>query len=108
MSISRLPMIAPATVQLGLERPPVGVDALAHRDLRRGAWWQKVPAYRSVDEATFLDHAWQARSSITRVSKLVETIQDLAPPGFVDDLESGMKRAPMSVRVSPYIVSLID
>ena len=30
------------------------------------------------------------------------------PAGFVEDLEAGMKRAPMSVRVSPYLVSLID
>jgi lysine 2,3-aminomutase len=113
MSILPLPIVGreeavAQPLQLGLKKPPVAPEALAHRDLRRGAWWQKVPAYRSVDEATFLDHAWQAKSSITRVSKLVETIQDLVPPGFVEDLENGMKRAPMSVRVSPYIVSLID
>ena len=89
-------------------RLPAAPSVLAHRDLRRGAWWQKIPAYAAVDESTFLDHAWQAKSSITKVSRLVETIQDLVPSGFVKDLESGMKRAPMSVRVSPYIVSLID
>jgi lysine 2,3-aminomutase len=87
-------------------KPPS--PSLAHRDLRRGPFWQAIPAYHGVDEATFLDHAWQAKNSITKVAKLVETIQDLAPSGFVGDLESGMKRAPMSVRVSPYIVSLID
>jgi lysine 2,3-aminomutase len=89
-------------------RAPVPLSTLSHRDLRRGLWWQKVPAYASVDEATFLDHAWQAKSSITRVSKLVETIQGLVPGGFTEDLERGMRHAPMSVRVSPYIVSLID
>ena len=90
------------------KKAPVEASTLAHKDLRRGAWWQKIPAYRAVDEATFLDHAWQAKSSITRVSKLVETIQELVPAGFVEDLEAGMKHAPMSVRVSPYIVALID
>jgi lysine 2,3-aminomutase len=89
-------------------KPPAASDALAHRDLVRGPFWQKVRAYRAIDEGTFLDHAWQAKSSITKVAKLVEVIEDLAPPGFVEDLEGGMKRAPMSVRVSPYIVSLID
>ena len=87
-------------------KPPS--PSLAHRDLRRGPFWQAIPAYRSVDEATFLDHAWQAKNSITKVAKLVETVQELAPASFVKDLEMGMKRAPMSVRVSPYIVSLID
>src|ERR1700733_7907755 len=90
------------------KKPPAPASTLAHRDLRRGAWWQQIPAYKSIDEPTFLDHAWQAKSSITKVSKLVEVIQDVAPAGFIEDLENGMKRAPMSVRVSPYIVSLID
>src|SRR5450432_4196858 len=90
------------------KKAPVEASTLAHKDLRRGLWWQRIPAYRGIDEATFLDHGWQARSSITRVSKLVETIQELVPSGFVEDLESGMKQAPMSVRVSPYIVALID
>lgn len=106
MSVS-LPVAAlPSPV--AAKKPPVHPSALAHRELRSGPWWHAIPAYRQVDEPTFLDHAWQARSSITKVSKLVETIQDLVPSGFVEDLEGGMKRAPMSVRVSPYIVSLID
>src|SRR5580658_79833 len=90
------------------KRPPVEPSALEHRNLRRGTWWQHIAAYKTIDEATFLDHTWQSKSSITKVAKLVETIQGLAPAGFVEDLEEGMKRAPMSVRVSPYIVSLID
>src|SRR5579859_3602616 len=89
-------------------KPPASPDTLSHKELRNGPWWQKIPAYAGVGEATFLDHAWQAKSSITSVARLVETIQGLVPAGFIEDLESGMKRAPMSVRVSPYIVSLID
>jgi lysine 2,3-aminomutase len=90
------------------KKPPVDPSTLVHRDLRQGTWWHAIPAYRRVDEMSFLDHGWQAKNSITKVSKLVETIQELVPSGFVSDLEDGMKRAPMSVRVSPYIVSLID
>jgi lysine 2,3-aminomutase len=90
------------------EKSPAAASALTHRQLLRGPFWRKIPAYREVDEATFLDHAWQARNSITKVAKLVEAIQELVPAGFVADLEGGMKHAPMSVRVSPYIVSLID
>ncbi|MBV9945825.1 MAG: KamA family radical SAM protein [Myxococcales bacterium] len=93
---------------IAAKKPPVDPRTLAHRELRRGPFWQQIPAYRAVDEATFLDHAWQAKNSITKVAKLVETIQELVPAGFIEDLEGGMKRAPMSVRVSPYIVSLID
>jgi lysine 2,3-aminomutase len=107
MSIQPLPMIVEVP-PVAARKPPVDATSLAHTDLRRGPWWRRIPAYRTVDEATFLDHAWQAKNSITKVGKLVETIQELVPAGFVEDLEKGMRRAPMSVRVSPYILSLID
>ena len=108
MSSQPLPILASDVSPIVAKKAPAPALALAHKDLRRGAFWQKIPAYRNVDEAQFLDHTWQAKSSITKVSKLVETIQDLVPAGFIEDLEAGMKRAPMSVRVSPYLVSLID
>jgi lysine 2,3-aminomutase len=108
MSIRPLALVRDAAARVIAQKPPVGGSALAHRELRSGLWWQHIPAYRSIDEATFLDHSWQAKSSITKVAKLVETIEGMVPAGFVEDLEGGMKRAPMSVRVSPYIVSLID
>jgi lysine 2,3-aminomutase len=108
MSIRPLALVRDSAAPVVAKKPPVGASALAHRELRSGLWWQRIPAYRSIDEATFLDHSWQAKSSITKVAKLVETIAGMVPAGFVEDLEGGMKRAPMSVRVSPYIVSLID
>jgi lysine 2,3-aminomutase len=107
MSTQPLPIVN-GDVPPGARKPPAEPEHLAHKELLRGPWWHKIPAYKAVDEATFLDHAWQAKNSITKVAKLVETIQGMVPPGFVSDLEDGMKRAPMSVRVSPYIVSLID
>jgi lysine 2,3-aminomutase len=90
------------------KKPAVDAGSLVHKDLRSGPWWQKIPAYKDVTEAQFLDHAWQAKSSITKISKLLETVQALVSPAFIEDAEQGMKRAPMSVRVSPYMVSLID
>ncbi len=107
MSTQPLPVLLDEQ-PIAAKKPPADASALAHKELNRGPWWQKIPAYRTVDEATFLDHTWQAKNSITKVSKLVETIQEMVPAGFVEDLENGMTRAPMSVRVSPYIVSLID
>ena len=108
MSIHPLPIASSEVLLPPGTKPPVDASSLAHKNLCRGTWWQKIPAYKTVDEALFLDHAWQAKNSITRVAKLVETIQELVPHGFIEDLENGMKHAPMSVRVSPYIVALID
>jgi lysine 2,3-aminomutase len=35
-------------------------------------------------------------------------VQDLVPQSFIDDVAEGFRRAPMSLRVSPYLLSLID
>jgi lysine 2,3-aminomutase len=90
------------------KKPPVDPSTLVHRQLVTGPFWQKIPAYRDVSEAQFLDHVWQAKNSIIKIDKLISTIQDLASPEFIKDIELGMKKAPMSVRVSPYLVALID
>ncbi len=110
MSLLPLPILQESLLGAPITpaRAPAPASALAHKDLRRGLWWQKIPAYKSIDEAAFMEYGWQAKNSITKVTKLVETIQEMVPAGFLEDLESGMKQAPMSVRVSPYIVSLID
>ena len=90
------------------KKPPVDVSTLTHTQLRRDPFWTKIPAYKDVSEAQFLDHNWQAKSSITKLAKLIETVQSLASPAFLADVELGIKHAPMSVRVSPYILSLIN
>lgn len=89
-------------------KPPVDEATLQHRELLEGPFWQRIPAYKNVTEAEFLDHNWQAKNSITKVEKLLAAVQDLVTPEFAADAEAGFKRAPMSVRVSPYMLSLID
>ncbi len=89
-------------------KPPVDPATLEHRNLRQGEFWRAIPAYREVDEATFLDHLWQARHSVKNAGELLETIKDLADPSFIADAREGFKRAPMSVRVSPYAIATID
>jgi len=89
-------------------KPTVDPSTLHHRQLLDGTFWQRIPAYRLVDEATFLDHTWQAKNSITNPQKLLQTVQDLVPTSFYDDVAKGFALAPMSIRVSPYLLSLID
>ena len=81
---------------------------LSHRDLRRDAFWKSIPAYAAVDGETFHSHLFQTRNSITSVDKLKAALGDLAEPEFYEDLRHGLHQAPMSIRISPYILSLID
>jgi lysine 2,3-aminomutase len=89
-------------------KPPVSEDALLHRQLLEGPFWRRIPAYAEVSEGDFLDHGWQARHSITNASKLLAALKGLVSEDFLRDAEGGFRHAPMSVRVSPYLLSLID
>uniref|UniRef100_E6PGW4 L-lysine 2,3-aminomutase n=1 Tax=mine drainage metagenome TaxID=410659 RepID=E6PGW4_9ZZZZ len=90
------------------KKPAAAASQYAYKNLTQGEFWRHVPAYREVDEATFLDHLWQQKHSIKTPEELIGTIRDLAPSEFVADIEAGFAHAPMAVRVSPYALSLID
>lgn len=79
-----------------------------HRELQEGEFWRRIPAYANVDTPTFLDHRWQARHVINKASRLLEALQGLAPEEFIQDATEGLAGASMSVRVTPYLMSLID
>ncbi len=98
--------------------PPANVNANAsgfreefdieHRDLRGGEFWRRIPAYSQVPTEMFLDHTWQLKNSITSVDKMLDTLRDIVTQEFYDDMKAGFAGAPMAVRVSPYVMSLID
>ena len=89
-------------------KPKVTEESLSWRNLRRDAFWQKIPAWREVDEKTFLSHKWQEKNAITKPEKLVAAVQDIVSGEFLEDVKSGFAAAPMAVRISPYLLSLID
>ena len=89
-------------------KPSVDPASLTHRKLLDGPFWQRIPAYQNLSEGEFLDHKFQARNSITKPDKLLAAVRDLVPKDFYEDVALGLKRAPMALRVSPYLLSLID
>jgi lysine 2,3-aminomutase len=89
-------------------KPPAPAESMEHRNVRQGEFWRTIPKYRDVDEATFLNHIWQGQNSIKSPEELLETVKDLVEPSFFDDATEGFKRAPMAVRVSPYLIASID
>src|SRR3954468_404185 len=94
----RAPAGPPAPPPIKHLKPSIDPSTLFHRQLLDGAFWQKIPAYRLIDEATFLDHSWQAQNTITNPAKLLQAVQDLVPQAFYDDVAKGFSLAPMSIR----------
>ena len=89
-------------------KPKVSPLDLNWRNLRRDAFWQKIPAWRDIDEETFLNHKWQEKNAATNIKKLLKAVDGVVSEEFVKDLEAGFSAAPMAVRISPYLLSLID
>jgi len=90
------------------KKPPVDPEILEYKNLKQGEFWRHIPAYREIDQATFLDHLWQQKHAVKTPEELLEAIKDLASPQFISDAKAGFHRAPMAVRVSPYALALID
>ena len=78
------------------------------RHFRDDEWWRQIPAWKDVDYKTFIDHKWQEKNAITNHKKLLKTIQDLVSQDFLEDAKDGFLRAPMAIRVSPYLLSLMS
>ena len=79
-----------------------------HRDLRGDDFWQSIPAFAGLAATEFHHHRFQVEHSVTSIVKLRALVEDLVPPKFLDDVERGLERSTMSLRVTPYILSLID
>lgn len=108
MSLTTLKTRAPTDPPAPRVKPPVDPASLQHKQLLEGDFWRRIPAYADVTEAEFLDHKWQAKRSITKPAKLLEALQGLVSDSFIEDVSRGFARSPMAVRVSPYLLSLID
>ncbi len=90
------------------EKPPVDPSSLQYRNLLEGDFWKRIPEYKNVDRKTFLDYRWQSKKSIRSAERLLASLEGIASPGLIADVKAGFKLAPMSVQVSPYLLSLIN
>src|SRR5690606_21658757 len=81
--------------------------SLEHRQLRDGEFWREVPPFSRVDAATFMDPHWQLKNSVRSPSEISAFLRGTGHE-FVADVERGLALAPMSIRITPYILSLID
>lgn len=82
--------------------------SIAHREFREDEFWRQIPAWSQIDADQFADHKWQSKNSIRRVSQLKDVLQGKIDESLIDDIQEGMRLAPMNVRITPYVFALID
>ncbi len=84
------------------------IDSPDHRVFRDDEFWREVPAWSDVSREDFGNHLWQARNAVTSLKKVKEALGDRLSDALVDDIQDGLHLAPMNIRITPYVFSLID
>jgi lysine 2,3-aminomutase len=79
-----------------------------HRDFRYDEFWRDIPGYAHVDAAEFRTHLFQQKHSVTNVRQLRDALGSLVADSFYEDVAAGIAHAPMALRISPYLLSLMD
>ena len=75
---------------------------------RQDEFWRKIPIWKDISYETFIDHRWQEKNVITNHKTLLNTIQDLVDEDFLEDARQGFSRTPMTTRITPYLLSLMN
>lgn len=83
-------------------------DDLVHRKFLDYGFWEKIPYFKNVSKEEFMDTKYQNQNSATKVDHLDELLEDLVSQEFLNDVRKGMEQTPMNLRLSPYILSLIN
>jgi len=64
--------------------------------------------YDHASAAEFNDHRWQDKNSVARFKQLEEVLEGFIAPSLLDEIGAGLSKVGMSIRLTPYIMSLID
>ncbi|GBF27498.1 L-lysine 2,3-aminomutase [bacterium MnTg02] len=64
--------------------------------------------YDHASAAEFNDHRWQDKNSVARFKQLEALLEGLIAPSLLDEIGAGLSKVGMSIRLTPYIMSLID
>ncbi len=89
-------------------QPESAVYDLSHREFRDDEFWREIPAWSGVSRAEFTDHLWQSKNSIRKLSHVKDVLRHRVQESLIADIDAAFKIAPMNVRITPYVFSLID
>ncbi|PVZ13897.1 MULTISPECIES: KamA family radical SAM protein [unclassified Pseudomonas] len=71
-------------------------------------FWQRLRQYRDVERSAFLCERWQLRNSLRSAERLYDFIRMEASQALADDFAASLAHNPMQVRLTPYVLALID
>ena len=87
---------------------PTAANSLEHRNFRDDEFWREIPAWNNVSRKDFGSFRWQAKTSIKKLSEVKDVLQHRISDQLMADIQAGLDLAPMNIRITPYVFSLID
>ncbi|KAJ3108987.1 hypothetical protein HDU97_009720 [Phlyctochytrium planicorne] len=116
-----------------LPEPPTPTQAIGPPSLILGddvehpPYWTSIPMWKDVSKMQFLDHDWQTKETVQGNAKLEaflsKVLPETIPPSasqdprvahvktaqdFIQEVNLALQKAPMSVRLTPHVLSVID
>jgi lysine 2,3-aminomutase len=64
--------------------------------------------FADVNDSDFGNHFWQDKNSVVRFQQLEALLKHLVSPPQLDEMRTGLGKVGMSIRLNPYVLSLID
>lgn len=119
-------IISQGRVRAGLPSPGQSRFLTISHSHGRDAYWQIVPLWKDVPVGQFLSYRWQIANTVQGTNMLSSFLsnvlpQNIPPPisnprllhietrdDFVKDVLNGVAAAPMSIRLTPHTLSVID
>lgn len=72
------------------------------------ASWKEYKIWRNTSEVEFENHLWQDRNSIVHFPQLQAALDGMVSSELLKEIEAGLQCVGMSIRLNPYVMSLID
>jgi lysine 2,3-aminomutase len=64
--------------------------------------------FSNVAQSDFGNHFWQDKNSVVRFQQLESLLKDEISPAALQEMSAGLGKVGMSIRLNPYVLSLID
>lgn len=71
-------------------------------------FWKQIPAFAQVTQTQFLDYRWQLQHSVCHPEDLTTLLSGWVEPEFLNQVNQGVAQSTMSLRLTPYLLSLIN
>lgn len=76
----------------------------------REPFWKKIPLFEHVSQDEFLNYKWQLANTLRKEEEMAKFLESVIPYDHKsrDDILEGMRTSPMSVSLTPYVLSCMD